>query len=272
MARHDGADAGADDGSDSQPLHRREHLTEHDGRRQAAQERLETAEEGTAIAALLAPAARRLRALAPGVEVSVTELDTDDSPELLVQASVDIAVTTPPGDAERLPGAGYHQTTLFSEPFDLLVSVDHPLAGRTSVPLGAAAEDAWVVAAPGTWDCRHLLTAACATAGFEPRIAHEASSPLAVTALVYAGLGVSLVPRLVPLPAHHAVRRLALEGSTRPQRHVIACTPRGREADPLVERGLAVLREMADGLPPPLVPAAVEIPDNDDERTHRHAG
>lgn len=228
---------------------------------------------GTAIAALLAPAVSRLRASTPGVEVSVTELDADDSPELLVRGSVDIAVTTPPGDAERLPAARYHRTTLFSEPFDLLVSVNHPLAGQSTVPLGAVAEEPWVLAAPGTWDCRHLLTAACATAGFEPRIVHEASSPLAVTALASAGLGVSLVPRLVPLPAHHAVRRLALEGTAVPQRHVVACTLRGREADPLVERGLAVLLEMADELPPPLVPAASEIPGHDeDERTHRHAG
>lgn len=226
---------------------------------------------GTAIAGLLAPATQRLRLLAPDLDVHVTESDADTLYAHLLQGTVDIAVTALLGDGETVPASRYHQTTLFSEPFDLLVPAVHPLARRRSVPLVAAADEPWVLAAAGTWDCRGLLTAACATAGFQPHIVHEASSPLAVTALVSAGLGVSLVPRLVPLPAHHAVRRLALEEEPRPRRHVVACTLRGRELDAVVGRGLELLRDMAQDLPPPLVPEAGAIPDHgEDRRPHRH--
>lgn len=228
---------------------------------------------GTAVAALLAPAAARLRDIAPGVQVSVTEVHADDSPEQLMRGRVDIAVTSPSGDDQPPRETRQHREALFSEPFDLLVPVGHRLTRSSSVRLRAAAEEPWVLAAPGTWDSRHLLTAACATAGFDPHVAHEASSPLAVTALVSAGLGVSLVPRLVPLPAHHAVRRLALTGNPRPHRHVVASTLRGREADPLVARGLGVLHEMAETLPPPLITSAHAGSAEEGHRSpHRHAG
>lgn len=227
---------------------------------------------GTAIAALLAPVTQRLRKLAPEVQVRLIERDADTLAALLLQGEVDIAVTTPPAEGEPASASRYHQTKLFSEPFDLLVATDHPLANHTSVPLLSAAHEPWILASPGTWNCRNMLTAACATAGFQPDIVHEASSPLAVSASVSAGLGVSLVPRLVPLPAHHAVRRLALQEEPRPRRHVVARTLRGRETDAITGHGLELLRELARDLPPRLIPEASAIQDehSGSHWPHRH--
>jgi DNA-binding transcriptional LysR family regulator len=93
-----------------------------------------------------------------------------------------------------------------------------------------------------------VLVAACAAAGFTPRITHHLEEWFAVSAAVAHGFGVCLLPRMVPVPDHHRVVRIPLHGATRPTRVIIAATRRGH---PLVAAGLAAVTAVAEELTGP---------------------
>ncbi|WP_030381994.1 MULTISPECIES: LysR substrate-binding domain-containing protein [unclassified Streptomyces] len=88
------------------------------------------------------------------------------------------------------------------------------------------------------------MTAACAAAGFTPRVVHRVKEWYAVSALVAEGLGVCLVPRIVPLPRHPVVR-VPLVGEPVPVRRLLTAVRRGSSGHPLVAAGLAALEDAA---------------------------
>jgi DNA-binding transcriptional LysR family regulator len=88
-----------------------------------------------------------------------------------------------------------------------------------------------------------VIAFACEQAGFTPRFAHCSDDFRAVVALVGAGAGVALVPRL-------ALRDMALSGVTvhqtpGPERRVFAAVRRGSDSHPLLRPLLDTLREIA---------------------------
>ena len=204
----------------------------------------------TGVAGLLAPAAAQLAVTAPNLEVRIAEIDdTSEAFGLLLAGETDIALISPtirglPPDSDR-----FDPQLLLTEPLDLLVSSDHPLSGLASAPLSAVAHDPWVLAAPGSWDCYEFVTSACAAAGFAPRVVHEATSLLAVAALVSHGLAVAAVPQLMPLPTDHNLSRVPLEGDPPPQRTILTCVRQGSGGRPAIAKGLAALSQAARWLP-----------------------
>jgi DNA-binding transcriptional LysR family regulator len=134
---------------------------------------------------------------------------------------------------------------LLHELQDLLVPTAHPLARRhDGAELAEAAGEAWI-AASDRLDQYRLLQVSCAAAGFTPRVTQQAKEWVAISALVAAGFGVCLIPRLVPLPPDHAVVRVPLRGDTIPSRRIITCTRRGSDRRPVIARGLDALRSAA---------------------------
>ncbi|WP_026406254.1 LysR family transcriptional regulator [Actinomadura rifamycini] len=161
----------------------------------------------SALAALVAPAVARLREEHPGLEVRMSEKESGDAAHLLLSHRYDIAVVIPSAGA---PAAG--------EPW--IGSPDRP-------------------------DQHRLMLASCASAGFAPRIVHEANEWFAVSALVARGFGVGLVPRLAPLPPDDGVVRVPLRGEGVPSRRIIACVRRGGDRRPPIAHGLGALRAAA---------------------------
>ncbi|MGH3647170.1 MAG: LysR family transcriptional regulator [Micromonosporaceae bacterium] len=164
----------------------------------------------TAVAGLLAPAARRLAGDLPRLVVRLRETETDAGFDLLLAGETDIAVVVPTPDTPPLDDPRFQQQPLLSD----------PLADKPEVSLADAPHEPWIIAAPGSSDCARLVAAACTAAGFTPKIAHEATDVAAVAALVSYGLGVSLVPlagagafgvrapRARAVPAHPQLRTL----------------------------------------------------------------
>jgi DNA-binding transcriptional LysR family regulator len=72
-----------------------------------------------------------------------------------------------------------------------------PLAARKTIRLKDLA-DRPLIALPVGAGIRHQFDAACAEAGVSPRIAFEASTPVALADLAERGLGVAIVPASVP--------------------------------------------------------------------------
>lgn len=195
----------------------------------------------TAAAALLPVAAARLRAAHPGIALQLTEASPEGCIELLVAEQADLAVVVattalPPRTDQR-----FEQRHLMDDPLDLLLPNDHPLATRRSVALHEAATEHWIADHDGSAYHQLLLTA-CTTAGFAPDIRHRAMEWESMAALVDAGFGCALAPRMTRLPAGHRLVRVPLGGEPQPARSILAITRRGREHAPLVAEALDELQ------------------------------
>ncbi|SFP01879.1 DNA-binding transcriptional regulator, LysR family [Amycolatopsis arida] len=207
----------------------------------------------SAIAALGAPAAVELRRTHPRLRVLLREEESGDCFALLRDDEADLAVVLPTPDTPPVADPRFDQHPLLDDPQDLLVRRGHRLDRPEGVALAEAAGEPWIVK-PHHNDTHPLLTAACAAAGFTPRIEHQAKEWFAVSALVAAGCGVCLLPRIVPVPAEHPVVRVPLHGNPRPSRRFVACVRRGAAEHPVLAAGLAALaathQHGSDTVPP----------------------
>ncbi len=194
----------------------------------------------TAAAALLPPVASALARTAPRVTVRIIEADPEECFDLLLADDADLAVVVATAGLPPTSDARFDQRPLLDDPLDLLVPSSHPLAERSSVQLGETADEPWIVDRPGRPHHRLVLTA-CAEAGFTPAVAHEAAEWDTGAALVEAGLGVALVPRLARLPAGYAVVRVPLRGDPSPARHIRTGVRRGGRGHPVLAAALAAL-------------------------------
>jgi fatty-acyl-CoA synthase len=86
---------------------------------------------------------------------------------------------------------------VWEEPVLAMLPQDHVLAKRPSLSLRELESEAFVVQRDGS---RQQTLEACRRAGFEPRIACECNEKETAIALVQAGLGVMLVPKLAAAP------------------------------------------------------------------------
>ncbi|MCM1966167.1 MULTISPECIES: LysR family transcriptional regulator [unclassified Streptomyces] len=198
----------------------------------------------TAVPVLVVPAVAALRRSHPGVEVRVRETEAAESYELLSAGVVDLALSL----AAHAPTARdprFTRRTLLEDPLDVALPPDHPLAAAAELRLADLSGDPWIYGGSGPWS--EITRNACEAAGFVPEQAHSASGWTAILAMVEAGMGVALVPRMVASRAAGvAVRGLPHD---RPTRHVIAALRRGSESAPAVAHVLAALRSVAAARP-----------------------
>ncbi|GAA4525255.1 LysR family transcriptional regulator [Nonomuraea ferruginea] len=196
----------------------------------------------TAISAVLAPAITALRASAPGLQVRVRDAEGDQSLTMLLDSEADVAIAVEyrgAPDDRRLS-----RVPLYAEPFDLVLPETHPPTGTS---LAALADETWIGPYPGN-PVHDVIAFACEQAGFTPRFAHCSDDFRAVVALVAAGAGVALVPRL-------ALRDMAQPGVAirhvpGPERRVFAAVRRGAESHPLLRPLLATLRDLTTSFTP----------------------
>ncbi len=213
-------------------------LQAHSGHRAAT---LRLAGFTSSLRTLVVPAVEHLRVLEPDLAVRIMEVETAAAFGRLLTGDVDIAVTLPNQGGPPLDDPRFEQQALLDEPQDLLVPSDHRLAGVGPVALTEVAQEPWVLPAPGTCDHHELTAATCAAAGFTPKVAHEAMDWSAIAAIVAAGLGVCLKPRLVRVPAELPVVTVPIADPATPHRRLLACTRRGSRDQPHIAAGLEAL-------------------------------
>lgn len=198
----------------------------------------------TAASALLPPVAAAAMREFPRSRVRIIEADPEVCFEMLLTSHVDVAVVVA---TEPLPATSdprFEQEPLMVDALDLLVPAGHRLAPRGSITLREAADEAWIMDRPGR-PHHQLATRACAAAGFTPSQAHEVVEWDAAAALVAAGLGVALVPRLARLPADVELVRVPLTGDGAPVRHVRTSIRRGTADQPEIALAMRELRAVA---------------------------
>ena len=168
----------------------------------------------TAIGPLAVPAVRHLAATRPGLTVQLHEADTEIALDRLLRDDTDLVVGL---DGEvRVDDPRFGRRALMVDPMDVALPAGHPLTGRPIRLTDLAGED-WILPPAGL--CREIALRECAVAGFTPAAAHTADSYDAVLALVRAGLGIALVPRMrVPRPEPGMV--VVALAAEQPRRHV----------------------------------------------------
>jgi DNA-binding transcriptional LysR family regulator len=204
---------------------------------------------------LIIPAVEWLHRTEPLIEVRVTEVETSDAFERLLAGDVDIAITLPNLGGPTADDPRFEQEPLLDEPQDLLVPLDHPLAGRAEVALEELAHDPWVLPEPHSCDQYNLTVLACASAGYTPKVAHHTKEWGATFALVAHGFGICMKPRLVPVSGDLPVVQVPLREPT-PRRRLLTTTRRGSRAQRPIAAGLAALTEAARAAEAPRGPAA----------------
>ncbi|MEV0746833.1 LysR family transcriptional regulator [Streptomyces sp. NBC_00184] len=198
----------------------------------------------TAVPALVVPAVQALRDEdRPGPDVRVREAEAAQAYELLVAGEVDLALSL----AAHAPTARdprFAVLPLLADPLDVALPAGHRLAGAPGLRLADLSAEPWIFGGSGPWS--EITTAACEAAGFVPEQAHSASGWTAILAMVEAGMGIALIPRMASAErqSRDGVVLRVLEADL-PRRHVVAAVRQGAAQGPAVARVLAALREAA---------------------------
>jgi DNA-binding transcriptional LysR family regulator len=191
----------------------------------------------TSVPALVVPAVRVLRDTHPGVSVRVREAEAAEAYDLLTAGDVDLALSLA-AEAPSTADPRLTQVPLLADPLDVALPPDHPLASAPAPTLADLSAEPWIFGGSGPWS--DITRRACEAAGFSPHQGHSASGWTAILAMVEAGMGVALVPRMAAGRRDGVVLRdLGPDG---PVRHVTAAVRRGGESGRAVSRVLEALK------------------------------
>jgi DNA-binding transcriptional LysR family regulator len=134
----------------------------------------------------------RFHRLHPGVEINLSEANSVELVAGLRDGSLDLAWVGLAG----APPAGLETQVIVDDALVAAVAHDHPLAVRDSIGLADLGERVLISLPRGT-GVRTAFDDGCASIGFEPRVAFEASAPNIVADLASKGLGVAILPESV---------------------------------------------------------------------------
>jgi DNA-binding transcriptional LysR family regulator len=186
----------------------------------------------TGITSLVAPAFAQLRVERPGIEIRIADSEPPEVFTALDLGDVDIVVSSDYQGGPPRHDPRYHRVDLLTDPLDAVLPIGHALADPGGIRLETLSAEDWVGSAPGD-PCSQILQGVCAAAGFSPHIVHVSTEWGAVAALVAAGCGVALIPRLAqPLP----VSGLAIcpVVATPAARRIFAAVRAGAQTDPVI--------------------------------------
>ena len=202
----------------------------------------------TAAAALLPRVAAHLQQSEPPWQVRVIEVEPKQCFELLLADQADVAVVVATAELPSADDPRFELNQLLMDPLDLLLPENHRLAHEPHVQLADLADEAWIMDRPGR-PYHQLLQSACAAAGFTPAVAHHAAEWDTGAAMVAAGLGIALIPRLAHPPVGYPVVRVALSGEPAPSRRIVTGIRRGSREHPTIAAALRTLAEVAHTMP-----------------------
>jgi DNA-binding transcriptional LysR family regulator len=202
----------------------------------------------TAGASILPPAVAEFTRRHPDVELTFVEREPEDAAQMLRAAELEIAIVFEYRDMsqpefDRLyEGIELHH--LVDDPMYLALPRGHRLARKERVRLQDVSEETWVQESGTHSWCGGFHEAACAAAGFEPRIGFRSDDYNVVQGLIAAGVGISLLPGLALTNVREDIVIRSL-GRRAPARRIAAATLTGRYRSPATEAMLEILSEVA---------------------------
>jgi DNA-binding transcriptional LysR family regulator len=189
---------------------------------------------------------RAFREQYPEVELTLMEAMTAHQIAKLRADEADVGFVIPPlRDAD-----GLSIEVLTKNQMVAALPENHPLAQHQSIALADLASEPWIIfparQGPGLHE---RVLAACALAGFVPRVGQEASQMDTIASLVAGGMGVGLVTRIIATANRPGVVFRDLTGLGTPVEYELAIAY-GRST-PLLDAFTAVIRSRTNWIAPP---------------------
>lgn len=198
----------------------------------------------TASASLLPLALTRFSGRHPAIRTVVRAGVLERLREMLHVGEVELALMWE-YEWNRIQDKDLTLAPLLDDPTVLVVPADSELLTRPAVRLGALAEQEWIIRAENH-PVAEVLRRSCRLAGFEPRIAYESHDYQEAQAMVAAGLGIALAPRLALTNRRSDVRLLAFASDApAPVRRILLASPRHRAATPTARAMARILHTVA---------------------------
>ncbi|MEM6794815.1 MAG: LysR family transcriptional regulator [Acidobacteriota bacterium] len=149
----------------------------------------------TAARSLIPRVLPRLRENHPSLTVEVRELEPEQALAGVSRGTLDLSVVVAWANAPLEISDQLAREVLFTDSADLALPVGHPLADRESVRLEDFHDQVWISWPRGSI-CHDWLVLTLRGLGIEPQIVHTALEHATQIALVNAGLGAAVLPRL----------------------------------------------------------------------------
>jgi DNA-binding transcriptional LysR family regulator len=219
-------------------------LGEIAGRRHA---RLRFGSFPAALATLVPPAFAHFRRRHPEVTLTVVDDDLLRLIPRLEGGELDLALIFEHESLPEITASDLERIPLLDDDYRAVLPADHRLARRRQpLALSDLRGETWVGGAPtSAW--YRITSHACRQAGFAPEVGFAAENPIALQALVAAGLAVSVAPALA---VAHALPGLEVRtlGPGAPVRRISAARPLDGYHGPAITAMLNSLRTAAQTL------------------------
>jgi DNA-binding transcriptional LysR family regulator len=194
----------------------------------------------TAARGLLPPALGILQERHPDLLVQVHEMDFRSPVAEVVRGELDLGLAQ---DWENAPMAlpqGVRRVKLMEDIAQVALPTEHPLAapGRDSISMEDVLGERWISRTVGS-TCHDWLIHTMQTHGAEARIGHIVMEYPTQLAMVAAGMGLAMVPRLGQDPVPAGVRVLALHPRLR--RSIYAVWRVDNDSRPAVRHAIGAL-------------------------------
>lgn len=200
---------------------------------------LRVAAFSTAMRGLVAPVVRDVLQTHPDLSLRVLEVEPWAGIDLVATGQCEISVVHSWGDIPLPIPDHVIAHPLLKDEADVLVPAGHRLAGRTMLSPDDLVGEDWIATPAGTI-CRQWLHRMYDGTGKLPRIAHQSMEFDSHIALVRAGLGIALVPRLGRAPLPEGVVAIGCRNPV-PSRKVIALHRRSMSESPAIRVVIAAL-------------------------------
>jgi DNA-binding transcriptional LysR family regulator len=193
-------------------------------------------------AAMVVDALRAFRKSHPDVDVSITEIGMPSAvTRSLRRGDLDLGVSFDYPEIDDTFDDDLALVHLLDDPFDVVVPRGHRLEGNRTIRFAELGGEDWLLGDFGSDSPSfRMIDRRCRDAGFDPNVAFRVNDCQMAQALVAAGEGVALLPRLM-LRAKNpgvAIRPLAADP---PSRRVSAVRLATRYLTPATERFLSLL-------------------------------
>jgi DNA-binding transcriptional LysR family regulator len=147
---------------------------------------------GSANFSVLPQVIREFRRRFPDVEITLTEMNTSQQIEAILDGRLQVGFLRPPQGIEH---EGIAAEAIFREPLMVAMPGNHALRGESSIPLRLLAREPFIMIprqrGPGFFD---YIIALCQQEGFSPNVVLEASQFHTIVGLVAAGIGLAIMP------------------------------------------------------------------------------
>ncbi|WP_432034742.1 LysR family transcriptional regulator [Streptomyces cucumeris] len=198
----------------------------------------------TAVRGLFPEALARMRTEHPQLRARLQEMEPDESVPAVVRGDIDVAVVLDWYNKPLPVPDGLVKAPLMDDPVDVAMPADHPFADRLSVEPEDFVEDEWISWPQGGF-CYDWLMVTLRSKGIEPRVRHTAREHHTQLALIAAGLGVAVVPRLGRGPVPSGVRMVPVSPPTM-LRHIYAIWRADADRRPSIRAAVEVLRSVGE--------------------------